>query len=115
LGSAIAEVLAELPGSKPLLLRIGLQDGFSSEVGDQEYLREVYGLSPGSISQRVKEVLQKIGQINNLHDLSIKVKEAIQNMQTLLLNFDQAVSSDAKERLQAALVDLRWSVYDNEL
>ena len=55
LGGAVAEVLAELPGPKPPLLRIGLRDGFSSEVGDQEYLRQIYGLSPDAIVRRVKE------------------------------------------------------------
>ena len=55
LGGAVAEVLAELPGAKPPLVRIGLREGFSCEVGDQEYLRQVYGLSPEAIAQRVKE------------------------------------------------------------
>jgi transketolase len=57
LGGAVAEVLAELPGPKPPLVRIGLRHGFSCEVGDQEYLRETYGLSSDAIVQRVREAL----------------------------------------------------------
>jgi len=57
LGGAVAEVLAEMPGPKATLRRIGLREGFACEVGDQEYLREVYGLSPEAIVQRVLESL----------------------------------------------------------
>ena len=57
LGGAVAEVLAELPGPKPPLARIGLREGFSCEVGDQAYLREIYGLSPEAI---VRQVLERL-------------------------------------------------------
>jgi transketolase len=53
LGGAVAELLAELPGPKPPLARIGLREGFSCEVGDQTYLREIYGLSPEAIVRQV--------------------------------------------------------------
>lgn len=59
LGGAVAEVLAELTGPKAPLVRIGLREGFSCEVGDQEYLREIYGLSPGAIVQCLKEALSQ--------------------------------------------------------
>ncbi len=59
LGGAVAEVLAEMPGPKPPLLRIGLREGFSCEVGDQEYLREIYGLSPDSIAQQVYKAISR--------------------------------------------------------
>lgn len=55
LGGAVAEVLAEETGPRAPLMRIGLQEGFSCEVGDQEYLRKIYGLSPEAIAQRVLE------------------------------------------------------------
>jgi transketolase len=45
LGGAVAEVIAQMPGHRPMLKIIGLQDGFSCAVGDQSYLRDVYGLS----------------------------------------------------------------------
>lgn len=57
LGGAAAEVLAELPDFKSQLVRIGLREGFSSEVGDQEYLREIYGLSAEAIARRVEDAL----------------------------------------------------------
>jgi len=45
LGSAVAEVLAQ-SSVRPVPLRIlGIQDRFCEEVGDQEYLRRISGLS----------------------------------------------------------------------
>lgn len=57
LGGAVAEVLAEMWEPKPPLVRIGLREGFSCEVGDQEYLRKIYGLSSEAIVQRVMGAL----------------------------------------------------------
>jgi transketolase len=53
LGSAIAEVLVDnqLTGKK--VLRIGLEDGFSSIVGSQKYLRQCYKMDSDSIFNRV--------------------------------------------------------------
>ncbi len=49
LGGAVAEVLMEA-GERPRhFRRIGLNDTFSSVVGDQRYLRERYGLDVNSI------------------------------------------------------------------
>jgi transketolase len=56
LGGAVAEILAGLPSPRCSLLRIGLQDCFSCEVGDQDYLRNLYGLSPQAIADRIQEV-----------------------------------------------------------
>lgn len=70
LGGAVAEVLAELPGPKAPLLRLGLRAGFSCEVGDQEYLRKTYGLSPEAISQSVRETLLKSGNEAGIYGLS---------------------------------------------
>jgi transketolase len=55
LGGAVAEVLAQLPGPKAGLKIIGLEAGFSSVVGDQEYLRGIYGLSAEAIVRTVKQ------------------------------------------------------------
>ncbi len=52
LGSAVAEVLAE-GEAKARFARIALPDRFCSEVGSQEYLRDLYGLS-------VKKVVSKV-------------------------------------------------------
>ena len=42
LGGAIAEELSEMEGNHAVLYRFGLQDCFTSEIGDQEYLRKYY-------------------------------------------------------------------------
>jgi transketolase len=58
LGGAVAETLAELGGHKPSLLRIGLPDCFSCEVGDQKYLRKFYGLAAEDIVEKVERALR---------------------------------------------------------
>lgn len=52
LGSAVAEVLAEIPAAPPLV-RVALPARFTSLVGDQRYLRTAYGLDPAAVSRRV--------------------------------------------------------------
>lgn len=54
-GSAVSEVLAELPGPRAKVLKIGLDDKYSSIVGSQKYLRDVYGMSANKIFVKVKE------------------------------------------------------------
>jgi len=56
-GGAVAEVLAELPSPRARLVRIGLDDMYSSIVGTQSYLRDVYGMSARAIAERVREVV----------------------------------------------------------
>ena len=56
LGGAVAEILAELVSPRARLVRIGLREGFSCEVGDQEYLREIYGLSAEAIAGKILSV-----------------------------------------------------------
>lgn len=56
-GSAVAEVLAELP-ERARLLRIGIHDTYSSIVGSQKYLRPQFGLDSGGIATQVLEALQ---------------------------------------------------------
>lgn len=51
-GSAVAEVLAELP-SHARLVRIGINDEYSTLVGDQKYLRHQYGMSGKKIAERI--------------------------------------------------------------
>ncbi len=53
LGGAVAEIVAQMPGPKAGLEMVGLRDCFSSVVGDQEYLRSVYGLTAGDVVSRV--------------------------------------------------------------
>lgn len=56
-GSAVAEVLAELP-ERASLLRIGIHDTYSSIVGSQKYLRSQFGLDSVGIATQVLEALQ---------------------------------------------------------
>ena len=48
LGGSIAEVISDLP-KHGVLMRYGLQDVYTSEVGNQDYLRDFYGLSAEKI------------------------------------------------------------------
>lgn len=58
LGSAVAEVLAEMRSAPPIL-RIALPPHYSSVVGDQQYLRRVYGLDGETIARRVHTYLEE--------------------------------------------------------
>lgn len=60
LGSAVAEVLAELDGRQTLFKRIGLPSTFASQVGSQDYLRSIYGLSVDGILKSLKPILDRI-------------------------------------------------------
>lgn len=57
LGSAVAEVMAQLPSCSAQLKIIGLKDCFSSVVGDQEYLRGIYGLSVDAIVDAIENLI----------------------------------------------------------
>lgn len=56
-GSAVAEVLAELP-ERARLLRVGIHDTYSSIVGSQKYLRSQFGLDSVGIATQVLEAIQ---------------------------------------------------------
>ena len=51
-GSAVAEVLADM-GNSPRLLRCGISDEYCIRVGNQQFLRDVYGLNAPSIVEKV--------------------------------------------------------------
>jgi transketolase len=53
LGGAIAESLLEVGAFPKFFLRIGLRNTFSSVVGSQQYLRQVYSLDAAAIAQAV--------------------------------------------------------------
>lgn len=55
-GSAVAEILCEADNHAKLL-RVGIEDTYSSIVGTQKYLRDHYGLSAEKIAQRVRNAL----------------------------------------------------------
>ena len=57
LGSAVAEVLSEGNNGNVTLMRIGIPDEFCTQVGNQEYLREIYSLSVQGIVSSVKKLI----------------------------------------------------------
>jgi transketolase len=57
LGSAVAEVLAETSGPRGRLKRLGIPSMFVSEVGSQDYLRAMHGLSADGVYQSLKSWL----------------------------------------------------------
>lgn len=59
-GGAVAEVMASLPKRRAFLMRIGLQDTFSSVVGTQDYLRNFYKMSYDKIVQRIEAILSEV-------------------------------------------------------
>lgn len=58
-GSAVAEVVAGISDKCSNVVRIGLNDQYSSIVGTQDYLRHMYGMSAEKI---VLKVLKTIGR-----------------------------------------------------
>lgn len=56
LGGAVAEVMAS-EGCSAKLVRIGLNDIYSSVVGSQEYLRNYYRMDAAAIVERVSDAL----------------------------------------------------------
>ena len=55
-GSAVAEVLAEQT-TKAKLLRIGINDTYSTIVGSQKYLRSQFGIDSSGIAEKILKVL----------------------------------------------------------
>lgn len=60
LSSAILEVLADASCWPRCFIRIGLQDRFSSAVGSQVHLRQVYGLDGEAIAARVRTAVGNV-------------------------------------------------------
>ena len=58
LGSAVAEVLAELPGACVRFRRIGVPSAFSERVGSQKWLEQQYGLDEAGVLAQVEALLE---------------------------------------------------------
>lgn len=56
-GGAVAEIMAEKRSRKAALLRIGINDTYATIVGNQQYLREQYGLSAEKIAETIEDVI----------------------------------------------------------
>ena len=57
LGGAVAEVLAEHDGPKVPFTRIGLESTFATVAGDEEFLRESFGLSEETVLHRLMKLV----------------------------------------------------------
>ena len=51
--------MAEMQAKKAYLLRIGLNDEYSVKVGNQEYLREQYGMDSKAIARKIEETVNE--------------------------------------------------------
>ena len=52
--SAVSEVITDL-GERVKLIKIGIPDEYCTAVGNQNYLRGLYGMQAAQIAERVKE------------------------------------------------------------
>lgn len=59
-GSAVAEELVEMHGNKASMLKLGINDRYSSIVGSQQYLRDFFGLSARKITNTISQAYDKI-------------------------------------------------------
>ena len=57
LGSAVAEVLAELPGARVPFRRVGVPSAFSARVGSQKWLERQHGLDEAGVLAQVEALL----------------------------------------------------------
>ena len=57
-GSAVSEIVAE-SGSGCRIHRIGLKDCFTTAVGDQAYLRHVYGMDAEAIADLAEKIMRE--------------------------------------------------------
>jgi len=56
-GSAVAEIVASLEGVRARVIRLGLDDCFTSVVGSHEYLRDYYGISANKLRKYIQNSL----------------------------------------------------------
>lgn len=61
-GSAVAEIISEFPGVHAPLLRLGLDDIYTSTVGSQSYLRYRYQLDGESVAEKIAVSLECMKQ-----------------------------------------------------
>lgn len=62
LGTAVAEIISQLPGKCAQQCIIGVDDNFTPRLGNQEYLRTVYGLSPQKIAGTIRKFINFPGK-----------------------------------------------------
>lgn len=59
-GSALAEIIAELPSPHARLVRMGVPRGVTKLIGDQNYLRKCYGIDSLSIANKALIEIKKL-------------------------------------------------------
>ncbi len=52
-GSAVAEALSEIKGNHAVLYRAGLQDTYTSKIGNQEFLRDYYEMNAEKVYKHI--------------------------------------------------------------
>lgn len=57
LGGAVAELCLEAPVRPAKFLRVGIPDTYTSIVGDQKYLMDLYGLNAPNLAAKAKSLL----------------------------------------------------------
>lgn len=57
-GGAVCEVVSGLPTNRARVVRLGLQDTYSSLVGNQEYLKRAFGLDGEGVAASALKVLK---------------------------------------------------------
>ncbi|NLV58481.1 MAG: transketolase [Clostridiales bacterium] len=57
-GGAVCEVVCGLPHSRPRVVRLGLQDTYSSLVGNQDYLKKAFGLDGEGVAASAFKALK---------------------------------------------------------
>lgn len=67
LGSTVAEVLLDSGATPRRFARMGIEGGYSSIVGSQDYLRSRHGLDAPGISQRVRAL---VGAVSKMQERS---------------------------------------------
>ncbi len=55
-GSSVSEILAEMENRKAKQVKIGMEDTYSTIVGDQKYLRDRYNMSAKKIAERILSI-----------------------------------------------------------
>ncbi|NBH14487.1 transketolase [Lachnospiraceae bacterium] len=56
-GSAVAETVSAMQGARAQVIRLGLDDKFTSVVGSQAYLRDYYGISSSKIAACIEHIM----------------------------------------------------------
>lgn len=57
LGGTVAEAALEIGGVLPKFIRVGISDTYTAIVGDQNYLKDIYGLNAESLAKKAKTLL----------------------------------------------------------